>query len=450
MKNVFSKNYFVDASVISDISSDICTAMANADGVIQEASGVIREIIALEAGVPAKAQCGALTSACAAALNGIRNIDFVSYGHRVRASMTELCDYSDFANQHLVGSMQMNSKRLNDIVAGTRSLAMLTKYSKTENDNKEIDSKVEKIIYNKPEDYREIKMTPKCKAAILAGIGVNKNGDPIINNGRDSEKFNDCLNDLYEGKCTNQDIAIAASGVQVSESGIVSFNNYTDSKKYMEVMAALNSGPKLSCDGIKMLKKLELAQYQLEDVGVYKDKDHLIGIKPYYVLQRVGNMYEDDGGITIGFGHHVSKAEWDDKMEEYKLLQKYVPEDIEITGKKIKPEDLPVSGVIIASDQMVPICEVNKIFRKDIETNSKKIADFLLDRNIEVSQNEFDALVIYRFTKGSLPKTGRTDLKNKNRNEEDWKKIWTGGNNRKDGCQELFFNGEYYGKEEDI
>lgn len=26
-----------------------------------------------------------------------------------------------------------------------------------------------------------------------------------------------------------------------------------------------------------------------------------------------------------------------------------------------------------------------------------------------------------------------------NRNKEDWKKIWTGGENRKNVCQELFF-----------
>lgn len=448
MKNVFSKNYFVDASVISDISSDICTAMANADGVIQEASGVIREIIALEAGVPAKAQCGALTSACAAALNGIRNIDFVSYGHRVRASMTELCDYSDFANQHLVGSMQMNSKRLNDIVAGTRSLAMLTKYSKTENDNKEIDSKVEKIIYNKPEDYREIKMTPKCKAAILAGIGVNKNGDPIINNGRDSEKFNECLKNLHEGKYTNQDIAIAASGVQVSKNGIVSFNNQTDSKKYMEVMIGLQKDVELkltlSRKGMELLKNLELADYQLKDIAVYNDKNDLMGMKPYYVLRRVGDVYEDDGGITIGFGHHISEEEWlNEENEDHKLLQKYVSKDIEITGKEVKLEDCPVSGVIIASDQKIPIGVINEIFRKDIETYGKKVADYLAEKNIEVSQTEFDALVIYSFNRGKISDDVRKYLESGNRNKEDWGKVWTGGNNRKDACQRLFFEGDY-------
>jgi hypothetical protein len=30
-----------------------------------------------------------------------------------------------------------------------------------------------------------------------------------------------------------------------------------------------------------------------------------------------------------------------------------------------------------------------------------------------------------------------------NRNKADWEKIWIGGQNRKDKCQNLFFGGDY-------
>ena len=57
-------------------------------------------------------------------------------------------------------------------------------------------------------------------------------------------------------------------------------------------------------------------------------------------------------------------------------------------------------------------------------------------------QNEFDALVIYRYNRGHLSDTVMRYLEEGNRNEEDWLAVWTGGDNRKEACQRLLFREE--------
>lgn len=60
-----------------------------------------------------------------------------------------------------------------------------------------------------------------------------------------------------------------------------------------------------------------------------------------------------------------------------------------------------------------------------------------------MTEKEFDALVIYRYNRGSLSNTAMNYLETGNRNKKDWEEVWTGGQNRKDKLQELFFGGNY-------
>lgn len=242
IRGVFSKNFYVDAQVVSDLSTDICSVMLEADDVIQEMSGAIREIIALEAGVPAKAQCGELTSACVAALSGIRNIDFMSYGQRTKASMSELCDYSDFVNQNLVKNMQLNQKGLLEIKAGAKSLSMLMKYTRMGDDRDVMKIGVGQGVGSKDDkkDDKDRCASLEYQAAMLTGIKTNGSGLPNITNGVDAKRYQECLKKLQRGQYSNMEIAAAVAGITMNN-GIVSINNESEAKRYMDVLNQLRN-----------------------------------------------------------------------------------------------------------------------------------------------------------------------------------------------------------------
>lgn len=242
-KSVFSKNYYIDPAVVADIGADICMVMSNANGVIQEASGVINGISSLAASVPAKARCGALLDACATALSGIRNIDFLSYGQRTRACMSELCDYSDYANKNLIKNMQMNCEGLQGVIAGGHSLSMLLRYAKTSDGNRLLPTRIGQGVNSTDDDKdKDKKLTLEYQAAKLAGLGVNEEGLPYINNATDAQKYKECLKNLKRGIYTNMEISAAVAGVPINN-GIVRINNGTEAKRYMDVMVRLPHKP---------------------------------------------------------------------------------------------------------------------------------------------------------------------------------------------------------------
>lgn len=244
-KSVFSKNYYIDPAVVADIGADICMVMSNANGVIQEASGVINGILSLAASVPAKARCGALLDACATALSGIRNIDFLSYGQRARACMSELCDYSDYANKNLIKNMQMNCEGLQGVIAGGHSLSMLLRYAKTSDGNRLLPTRIGQGVNSTDDDKdKDKKLTLEYQAAKLAGLGVNEEGLPYINNATDAQKYKECLKNLKRGIYTNMEISAAVAGVPINN-GIVRINNGTEAKRYMDVMVRLPHKPNI-------------------------------------------------------------------------------------------------------------------------------------------------------------------------------------------------------------
>jgi len=201
----------------------------------------------------------------------------------------------------------------------------------------------------------------------------------------------------------------------------------------------------LSSDGIYKLRDIELAEYQISDLCVLDDEGEIIGIWPYYVMINAGNgTHYNDGGITIGYGHHINAEEW--KLvdgEEHVLLSQYVPEDVIISGIVVNNSELTLSGnVLVDGANYVPIDEANQILAEDIIYHSNEVADFLEENGIEVTQGQFDALVIYRFNRGHLSQTAIDYLREGNMSEEDWRAVWTGGEEREKLCQELFFGTE--------
>ena len=110
----------------------------------------------------------------------------------------------------------------------------------------------------------------------------------------------------------------------------------------------------------------------------------------------------------------------------------------------MKRETLPQSGLIVVPQStMVPIDIIEFQYDVDVKFHSKAISDWLIEKNIKVTQKEFDALVIYRYNRGNMSQSAMQYLETGNKKRDDWKKIWTGGQNRIDKCQELFFGGNY-------
>lgn len=200
----------------------------------------------------------------------------------------------------------------------------------------------------------------------------------------------------------------------------------------------------LSSEAMQLLRALELADYQLADIAVYDDNGELIGMMPYYVMTGSSAPFRSDGGITIGYGHHINIDEWNDSDDrDHILLAQYIPEEMEVTYITADYETMTRSGLIVVSGaEMVPIGVIEELFMQDIEEQCRKIKEYLDSMGIEVSQNEFDALVIYRYNRGHLSDTVMRYLEEGNRNEEDWLAVWTGGDNRKEACQRLFFREE--------
>ena len=216
----------------------------------------------------------------------------------------------------------------------------------------------------------------------------------------------------------------------------------------LEYYYSLQEGMTFSLERYDDLRGLELADYHLNGTtkdpggaGVYNDEGELIGIKPYYVMVNVaGGGFKDDGGITFGIGHNISEAEWTTESDrEHQLLSGYIPQNSIITG--IEVGSLPgCKLVIVPGSTMVPIEEVNRIFYEDIQEFSDKVANTLISQGIDVTQDEFDALVIYAYNRGSLTSDMLNNLKNGNRNPTDWQDLWSGGDNREEYCQNLFFS----------
>lgn len=206
----------------------------------------------------------------------------------------------------------------------------------------------------------------------------------------------------------------------------------------------------LSSEGIATLKSLELAEYQVRDLCELDEADEITGIWPYYVMVRDEELvgyHRDDGGITIGYGHNISYAEWlaedEDSLREQALLMQYVPEDVKVTGILVEDSMLTSSGnVLVEGAECVPIEDANRILTEDIMENSREIAEYLEGEGIAVTQEQFDALVICRFNNGRLPQQARDNLRDGNMNPADWQNVWSGGERRANICQALFFGTE--------
>ena len=196
----------------------------------------------------------------------------------------------------------------------------------------------------------------------------------------------------------------------------------------------------MSDAGKIVLRKLELSEGYgnkcgLFGNGVYPDN---IEIYPYWV---------GDNGITIGFGHYISA---NDVNDEAALISKLGLQNAKfnVTYKDLDPNYVKGNKKPLAKrvtdSKPVDVATVNTLFNDDVAEMESIVNAFCSGNNdgdvkIALTQQEFDALIIYRFKAGELGQTIADLLKGKNRERGNWKDAFHSGDR---GEKELaiFFN----------
>ena len=186
--------------------------------------------------------------------------------------------------------------------------------------------------------------------------------------------------------------------VWMTKTSIVSYfeNVWYDEPKENIPVPPTSSDMTISENGLKILADLELKLTTDPTSPYYKlfrcEGGKVVGIYPYYV---------GDNGITFGFGHYMNKAEYNSDSSEKALYDKYIPQGTPFDdgkGMDYYPRVVPNSSYMKLDDAYA-------LLRSDAELHSDKINSWLKEANIQQSQNQFDALVCYRFLHGNLGTT---------------------------------------------
>ncbi len=163
--------------------------------------------------------------------------------------------------------------------------------------------------------------------------------------------------------------------------------------------------------GMQVLKDMELDLASNKSY-IVKDANGNISVYPYYV---------GDGMITFGFGVAMNADSLDPKLEHrycqmyqyYRIV--YAP-GVPFDGKgdsPIKLSDIPP----------IPLEELDQMFEYVIrEGYQSNINEFVKENNLNVNQNEYDALVAMKYNMGYIPSGIRdaiVDSKKKNMSDTD-------------------------------
>ncbi|WP_313585055.1 hypothetical protein [Lacrimispora sp.] len=188
---------------------------------------------------------------------------------------------------------------------------------------------------------------------------------------------------------------------------------------------------KVSTLGKNLLKEIELPKSY---TWLKSDED----IYPYYV---------GDRGIIIGYGHYIGYNELSDKSE-IALLKEFGLADAALDISHAK---LPY---IVPGSKAISITRINEILNDDVKIHEDALNKYFSEYSISVSQQEFEALVIYRFLNNQLGGTIVSLLESNNQNNDDWYSAIVGGTKggsqysdgwraREDSVYNLFIEGVY-------
>lgn len=370
IKSALVQNFYMDSNEVIDAGERIRSVMATVDGCMEEADGLFCKISALAEGVPVKARCGVLISACESARAGIKKADFLEYGNRVSQNMFELADYSEYVSNETIKKIEDIRERLGSIrntVSGLNELLAFRVYKSNPNriranmkravqknstigeksgQNKTLQELRE--IYGQEYEEPEYELTTSYLAARLAKIGVYGNGQPSINSGVEYLAYAECYRKIESGAYSNAYIASKLAQLDTSKKGEPSIHSATESDRYFYYF-----------------NRLQQVQYQ--EVGYNNSTAELI--KSYeniwWTVVQTGDTY------SIGWGCDFTKESDPD------LYEKYV-----INGERITIED------------------ADKLFDKKVVQYCQAVDKLMEEYNISFDQNQYDALTSFIYNNG--------------------------------------------------
>lgn len=143
----------------------------------------------------------------------------------------------------------------------------------------------------------------------------------------------------------------------------------------------------ISDKGKELLKNIELSRGSQKRLSDSQGR-----LYPYYV-------HEEKGGITFGFGHYVSEAEYDSGTADTDLINEYF--DSKPAFSDGHPKDHSACAITtckktMSMDEALALLDNDLIFFED------EINDFMEEKNVSLAQNQFDAAIIHIFNRGSL------------------------------------------------
>lgn len=166
---------------------------------------------------------------------------------------------------------------------------------------------------------------------------------------------------------------------------------------------------------VELLKKYETPYSKY----LIKDSDgNILGIKPHDV---------GDGGITVGYGHFISKNTMKNDISAYLLTQRNLS-----------------------------VKEATALMKSDLEHFEKQILNLMHKHDIYLVQHEFDALVLQAYNYGNVNYLTEL-LKSGSRDRQEWievitkrmevnrGKFYNGLMNRRYQEMDLFLYGDYNG-----
>ena len=168
----------------------------------------------------------------------------------------------------------------------------------------------------------------------------------------------------------------------------------------------------VSDKGLELISSFESIYDVLKswNLGQFDSSENLLGIYPMYIFKKQNNNWISDGGITFGYGHWVSVNDYKNISSEKALVDKYAK------GAPLLPKIVPKNGVPykVPNSIPMPMNEVLVLYKEDILEAENALNNFIKKNNLNLKQNQFDALVSLIHQNGPNIFTLKTHIKLQN------------------------------------
>lgn len=237
------KNYYIDTFFVADIGEQIDFIMKKTDNALENAERLMYETSMLLLEIPEEVRSNALKHICEKQYRERKEIDFLSYGYKVKNALWKLADDSNYVNHKFVQDMKYNIERAKVIREKCKGLSICSKkVIHTDASLATSIMKVKKISC----DMEEIEKVSRKEllqfaAEKLAGISMNSTGGFHVNSAEDAarvKKYYQYMNELKNGRYSDAEITAIIMGIPATK-GVPNINNAEDAKKYSVIMRQL-------------------------------------------------------------------------------------------------------------------------------------------------------------------------------------------------------------------